>query len=310
MTSRAVMVLGTSSHARKSRRHRFHAALLGVASVFILATTSAHAEPQRIVSTSPSITEALFALGLGPHVVGVSNYCEYPPQVKDLPKVGTFLSPDPERIARLKPDLVIMHKLPNDLPNRLTALHIRYAEVDQGSLLDAYSEIKQIGEAAGVKEQAERLVWTIHARLDQIRAQTAGKKKPSVILVIGRDPGTLSNLIAVGRDDFLNDLIEVAGGINLIAQDSTQPYPHISLETILREHPDVLIDMGDMGDSADERQRKGKENRALWNALPNLSAVKNGRVYCLTSTAFVVPGPRVTEAAEILFFLLQGRKPE
>jgi len=230
--------------------------------------------------------------------------------VKDLPKVGTFLRPDAERIARLKPDLVIVNKLPNDLTNRLAALHIPYAEVDQGGLTDAYSEIREIGEAAGAKERADKLVATMRSRLDHIRTQMAGKKKPRVIFVIGRDPGTLSNIIAVGQDNFLNELIEVAGGINIIAQESTQPYPHISLETILREHPDVLIDMGDMGDSPAERQRKAAENRALWNAVPNLSAVQNGRVYCLTSTAFVVPGPRITEAAETLFSILQGKKPE
>jgi iron complex transport system substrate-binding protein len=276
----------------------------------LFAGASALAEPERIVSTSPSITEVLFALGLGPHVVGVSNYCEYPPQVKDLPKVGTYLRPDAERIARLKPDLVIVHKLPNDLTNRLAALHIAYAEVDRGGLTDAYSEIRQIGEATGAKEQAEKLITTMNTRLDEIRAQTAEKKKPRVIFVIGRDPGTLSNLIVVGRDNFLNELIQVAGGTNVIAEESSQPYPHISLETILRSQPDVLIDMGDMGSGPEERERKAKENRALWDAVPNLSAVKEGHVYCLTSTAFVVPGPRAVEAAEILFTVLQGKKPE
>jgi iron complex transport system substrate-binding protein len=277
----------------------------------LLAAASALAQPARIVSTSPSITEALFALGLGPNVVGVSNYCEYPPRVRNLPKVGTYLRPDAERIARLKPDLVIVHKLSNELTNRLTALHIAYAEVGRGGgLTDAYEEIRQIGEATGAKEQAEKLIATMHTRLDRIRAQTAGKKKPNVIFIIGRDPGTLSNLIVVGRDNFLNDLIEVAGGVNVIAEQSSQPYPHISLETILRNQPDVLIDMGDMGNGPEERERKAKESRALWDALPNLSAVKQGHVYCLTSTAFVVPGPRSVEAAEILFALLQGKKPE
>src|ERR1700723_654648 len=88
--------------------------LLPVILACLLAGPNTPAAPERIVSTSPSITEVLFALGLGPHVVGVSNYCEYPPQVKDLPKVGTYLRPDAESIARLKPDLVIVHKLPNE----------------------------------------------------------------------------------------------------------------------------------------------------------------------------------------------------
>jgi iron complex transport system substrate-binding protein len=294
-----------------SRRHWSYLRSLSVVLACLLAGASALAEPERIVSTSPSITEALFALGLGPHVVGVSNYCEYPPQVRDLPRVGTFLRPDAERIARLKPDLVIVHKLPIDLTNRLAALHIAYAEVGHaGGLTDAYEEIRQIGEATGALEQAKKLITTMHDRLGEIRAQTVGKKKPSVIFVIGRDPGTLSNLLVVGRDNFLNELIEVAGGVNVIAEQSSQPYPHISLETILRNQPDVLIDMGDMGNGPEERERKAKESRALWDALPNLSAVKQGQVYCLTSKAFVVPGPRSVEAAEILFALLQGQKPE
>jgi iron complex transport system substrate-binding protein len=293
-----------------SRKQHSCVKLLSVVFAYLLAAASTLAVPGRIVSTSPSITEVLFALGLGPHVVGVSNYCEYPPQVKELPKVGTFLRPDAESIARLKPDLVIVHKLPNDLANRLAALHIAYAEVDGGGLTDAYDEIRQIGEATGAKEQAEKLIATMHARLDQIRAQTARKTKPRVIFVIGRDPGTLSNLIVVGHDNFLDELIAVAGGVNIISEQSSQPYPHISLETILRNQPDVLIDMGDMGSGPEERERKAEENRVLWDAVPNLSAVKSNHVYCLTSTAFVVPGPRAVEAAEILFTLLQVEKPE
>jgi len=275
-----------------------------------LAVSGAEAEPQRIVSTSPSITEVLFALGLGPSVVGVSNYCEYPPQVKNLPKVGTFLRPDPELIARLRPDLVILHKLPNDLTDRLGALHIPYAIADQGGLADAYTEIQQIGAATGARTQAEELVTKIRSRLEQIRSQSSKERKSSVVFVIGREPGTLSGLIAVGRDLFLNELIEVAGGTNPIARDSPQPYPRVSLETILRINPDVLIDMGDMGTSPQEREQKAVEDQRLWKHVSNLSAVKNDRVYSLTSAAFVVPGPRATEAAEILFTILHGKNPE
>jgi iron complex transport system substrate-binding protein len=283
-----------------------------LASVLLLAcaTASAQTNPERIVSTSPSITEALFALRLGPHVVGVSNYCEYPPQVKELPKVGTFLHPDAELIARLRPDLVILHELPYDVADRLDALHIKYAVVDRGGLTDAFAEIQQIGTAAGVPTQAAALVSKIRARLEQIRSQASKLNKPSIAFVIGREPGTLSGLILVGHDLFLNDLIEVAGGRNLIAEDSSQPYPHVSLETILRMNPDVVIDMGDMGATAQERERKVSENLSLWKRVSKLSAVKNNHVYSLTSTAFVVPGPRVTEAAEILFTLLHGKKPE
>jgi iron complex transport system substrate-binding protein len=291
-------------------RNPFRQFSLAAVLLLACAIASAQTNPERIVSTSPSITEALFALGLGPHVVGVSNYCEYPPQVKELPKVGTFLKPDAELIARLKPDLVILHKLPNNVADRLEALHIKYAVVDRGGLTDAFTEVQQIGTAAGVPTQAAALVAKIRARLDEIRSQASKLNKPTVVFVIGREPGTLSGLILVGHDLLLNDLIEVAGGRNLIAEDSSQPYPHVSLETILRMNPDVLIDMGDMGATAEERERKVSENLSLWKHVSNLSAAKNNHVYSPTSTAFVVPGPRVTEAAEILFTLLHGKKPE
>ena len=269
---------------------------------------NAPAQPQRIVSTSPSITEVLFALGLGPRVVGVSNYCEYPPSVVSLPKVGTFLHPDPELIARLRPDLVIVHKLPNELTNRLAALHIPFAEVDRGAIQDTYSEILQIGKATATEPQAQDLVNRLKDRMSQIHREAQGQVHPSVVMVIGRTPGALSNLVVVGRDSFLDELVETAGGENLMSAESNSAYPRVSLETLLRLNPDVIIDMGDMGTSFEERQKQVEANQALWREAPYLRAVQKGRVYCISSTAFVVPGPRAIEAAAELFALLQGHK--
>jgi iron complex transport system substrate-binding protein len=269
----------------------------------------AQAQPQRIVSTSPSITESLFALGLGPRVVGVSNYCEYPPAVLALPKVGTFLHPDPELIARLQPNLVIVHKLPNELTNRLAALHIAVAEVDRGAIQDTYSEILQIGKATATEPQAQELVHRLKDRMNNIRLQAQSQLHPSVVIVIGRTPGTLSNLVVVGHDGFLDELVETAGGRNLMAA-AAGAYPRVSLETLLRLNPDVIIDMGDMGTSFEERQKKVEANQALWREASYLRAVQKGRVYCISSTVFVVPGPRAIEAAAELFELIQGRKPQ
>jgi iron complex transport system substrate-binding protein len=270
----------------------------------------AQAQPQRIVSTSPSITEVLFALGLGPRVVGVSNYCEYPSSVLSLPKVGTFLHPDPELIARLQPDLVIVHNLPNELTDRLSALGIAFAEVDRGAIQDTYSEILQIGRATVTEPQARDLVNRLKARMSQIRRQAQGQLHPSVVMVVGRTPGALSNLVVVGRDSFLDELVETAGGKNLMSAESNSAYPRVSLETLLRLNPDVIIDMGDMATSSEERQKQVEANQALWHAAPYLRAVQRGRVYCISSTAFVVPGPRAIEAAAELFALLQGHKPQ
>ena len=267
-------------------------------------------QPQRIVSTSPSITEALFALGLGPRVVGVSTYCEYPASVLSLPKVGSYLQPDPELIARLRPDLVIVHKLPNELTNRLTALHLTFAEVDRGALQDTYTEIQQIGHAAGADAKALELVNHLKERMNQIHQQSEGASHPGVIFVIGRTPGALTNLVVVGNDLFIDELIRTAGGRNLMSEQSQAAYPRISLETIMRLNPNVIIDMGDMGTSSQERQEKVESSQALWHEVSYLEAVRKGRVYSISSTAFVVPGPRMTEAAEELFTILQGHKPQ
>ena len=119
---------------------------------------AAFAQPARIVSTSPSITESLFALGLGDRVVGVSTYCHYPPAVLRLAKIGTFIKPDAEKIAVLRPDLVVVQqaKSPVPLPGKLAALGIRYVEVEPGSLAEVYTLIQDIGRATGVEARAAR----------------------------------------------------------------------------------------------------------------------------------------------------------
>jgi iron complex transport system substrate-binding protein len=282
-----------------------------LAAIFLLLNAvGAQALPQRIVSTSPSVTEILFALGLGPQVVGVSNYCEYPEEVNRLPRVGSYLRPDPELIARLHPDLVIVHKLPNGLTGRLAALQIPFAEVDRGTLQDTYVEIRQIGKSAGVEARAEVLVNRIQARLQQIHQQSEGLKSPSIVFVVHHTSGTLSDLVVVGRDSFMNEIIEAAGGTNVMALASLPAYPHVGLEAMIRSNPDVILDLGDRGDGPQDRERKAVADEALWRAVPGLAAAKAGRIYCLTSTVFTTPGPRTPEAAELLFSMLHGRKPQ
>ncbi len=125
--------------------------------------------PSRIVSTSPSITETLFALGLGDRVVGVSTYCRFPPAVAKLPKVGTFLQPDAELIAGLRPDLVFVHELSTGIDRRLAALGIPFVVVDRGRLASVFSSIRQIARAVGESARGESLVADIERRLQQVR---------------------------------------------------------------------------------------------------------------------------------------------
>jgi iron complex transport system substrate-binding protein len=130
------------------------------------------------VSTSPSITEALFALGLGGRVIGVSSYCRYPAEVASLPDVGSFLRPSTELIARLRPDLVIVNRASTDVARQLTALRLRAIAVDEArSLASVYAMIREIGRAAGIADRADALVAELLARLDRVRARACGRPR-------------------------------------------------------------------------------------------------------------------------------------
>jgi ABC-type hemin transport system substrate-binding protein len=190
------------------------------------AVAQAPTVPARIVSTSPSITETLFALELGDRVVGVSTYCRYPREAQALPKVGTFLKPDAEVIARLKPELVFVHAGPNTVATQLGALGIRTAIVDRGTLPSVFSTIRQISAAAGVADRGDALVRDIQSELDRVKAAVAGRAPRKVLVIVGRRTGALTDIIAVGPGSYLNDLIGIAGGVNVMAGVKLE-YPKI-----------------------------------------------------------------------------------
>lgn len=263
--------------------------------------------PTRIVSTSPSITETLFALGLGDRVAGVSTYCRFPPEAAKLPKVGTFLRPDAERIAGLRPDLVVVHEVSTGIDRKLAALGIRFVIVDRGTLASVFSSIRQIAAAAGAGARGDTLIAGLERRLDAMRRAGASASPPRVLFIVGRRPGRLADLVGVGPGSYLNDLIEIAGGRNVLAIAGQPEYPRISMETVLRFDPDVIIDTVDMGDTQAERRERQPINERLWSAYRSLTAVRSGRVYAATTDALVVPGPRVVEAAEWVQALLHQR---
>jgi iron complex transport system substrate-binding protein len=261
--------------------------------------------PQRIVSTSPSITETLFAMGLGDRVVGVSRFCRYPEEVQRLPKVGTFLNPDAEIVARLKPDLVIVHKGPSDIERQLAVLRIAFVTVDRGRLSSVYSSIDTIGAAIGEPARAAALTASIEERLGRIRRAVENRPQRKVLLIVGRRSGTLTDLIAVGRNSYLSDIATLAGGTNVLSDSRLPDYPSISMESVIRLAPDVIIDAGEMGDTPEDRQRRSEATLKLWKAS-GIAAAREGHVHPAISEAFTVPGPRVVEVAETFARWIHG----
>jgi iron complex transport system substrate-binding protein len=267
------------------------------------------AQPARIVSTFPSITETLFALGAGDRVVGVSTYCHYPPAVLALPKIGTYTKPDPEKIALLRPDLVIIQDVATGLADRLSALGIRHAEVRVGSLAEVYTMIRDIGGAVGLPDRADKLNTEIHSRLDAIRAETRAKPRPTVLMLVGRTPGLLTNLIGVGPEAYLGELLEIAGGTNVLA-GTPIAYPHISMETVVRLNPDIILDASMMGEAGADPRPQEERLRQPWLTHRELKAARNGTVFGLATESLVTPGPRVVDAVEAIRakILQQGRR--
>ena len=272
----------------------------------LLTGISLFAQAQRIVSTSPSITETLFALGLGSRVVGVSTYCHFPAEVEKLPRVGTYLKPNVEVIARLKPDLVIVQSLPNSVRDQLQGLSIPVAEVKSGDLQQNLDSILAIGKAAGVEPAAHAVIDRIHQQLAALRNSKSGKAPRSVAFIVGRTPGKLEGLVVVGGGSYLSELMTIAGGRNVFG-DSSQAYVKTSLESVLRRNPDVLIDMGEMAETVGVTENAKRAVVNLWGTRPVLKAVREHRVYAVASDIFVVPGPRIVDAAQAFAEML-GRK--
>lgn len=261
------------------------------------------AEPQRIVSTAPSLTELLYALGLGGRVVGVTRFCTYPPDALKKPKIGDYVNPNLEAIAALKPDLVVIQTNPVQLAGRLRTLHLKVLEVDQHDIAALYESIRQVGQATGTAPRAARLAASIRGSLDQVRKRAARFAPTPMMFVVGRTPGSLDGMIVAGRTSYLNQVIEIAGGKNVFG-DARAAYPQVSLEEVLARNPSAIVDIGDMAQDTSVTPEQVREVIALWQRVPTIAAVRDKRVYPIAPGGLLVPGPRVVEAARKLLAIL------
>jgi iron complex transport system substrate-binding protein len=250
--------------------------------------------PSRIVSLVPSVTEILFAIGAGSKVVGVSSFDRQPPAVVKIPRVGGLLNPDVERIFRLRPDFVVVYATQTDLRAQLARARMTEFAYTNTDLAGVAATMRQLGKRLGVDVQANRAADDIERRLQAIRSRVAGRARPRILLVFGREPRALRNIDAAGGVGFHQDVLEVAGAVNVLA-DVRRATVQLASEAILRLAPDAIIDLhyGDQLRSIDI-----DAERNAWNQLPAVPAVKTGHVYLLLGDEFVVPGPRIAEATE------------
>ena len=245
----------------------------------------------RIVSLSPSTTETLFALGLGDRVVGVTRFCRYPPQAQQKTEVGGYLDPNYEAIAALEPDLVIVLPEYENAISYLRELGLKYLIVHNRTVQEIIGTIDLIGAECGAGERAGELVAQIKARKDWIARATAHLATPGVIVSIGRSMGTgaLKEVYLAGKGTFYDELVTLAGGKNLY-QDSRVSYPLVSAEGLLHLNPEIILELvPDLEERGLSRETVLQE----WQSVPQIDAVRNGRVYVLSGDYVSIPGPRI-----------------
>jgi iron complex transport system substrate-binding protein len=249
-------------------------------------------EVHRIVSLAPSITEILFALGVGDRVVGVSTYCDYPPEAARIDRIGTFLDPNVEMILAKKPELVIGVPSPGNREpvEALQGLGVRTLVVDPERVTAILSAIRTVAQAVGAAEAGERLVQRIESDLDAVRRRLEGVPRRKVLMVVGRVP-----LIAVGEGTYQNELIQLAHGTN-IAAASGEAWPHLSIEFVIREAPEVIIDTS-MGS---EEAREADGGKAFWRQFPTIPAVRQDEIHGYRDYQLLRPGPRVAQTLETM----------
>ena len=253
--------------------------------------------PHRIVSLSPNLTEIVFALGLGDRVGGVSNNCDWPVEAKQKPKMGTFWQPNTEVIIAAKPDLVVcesflQHK---EVAETLKRAGLRVVSLRVESIDELYNAITQIGSAAGCPDKAEVLAAKIKSDLDQIRAKASSAKKVKVLWAVQTEP-----MRVVGVKTFVNEIINLAGGQNVIAPTGDQ-YPSVGTEAILTSGAEVIIQSA-MGTEDITKQQEAAEK--FWNRFANLPAVKDKKVYVIEADTVLRLGPRLPEGAMAVAKLL------
>ncbi|MFN7983507.1 MAG: helical backbone metal receptor [Vicinamibacterales bacterium] len=252
--------------------------------------------PQRIVSLVPATTEMLFAMGAGPKVIGVGSYDHYPPAVETLPRLGGLLDPNIEQLIALRPDLVIVYDTQTDLRRRLERAGIPMWSYSIKALADVTSTMRELGRRIGMAADAAKAADSVDAQLRAVQSRVASLQRPRALLVFGREPGSLRGINASGGYGFLHDLLLLAGGTDVL-DDVRQPAVSMSSEMVLARAPEVIIELHYGETLAPARV---DAERRVWLALPSVPAVRNGRIVLLMGNEFVVPGPRVVQAAEQL----------
>jgi ABC-type Fe3+-hydroxamate transport system substrate-binding protein len=243
--------------------------------------------PHRVVCLVPSVTDTVFALGSGDDVVAVSDYTTFPPAALKKPSIGSLVKPSIETILSFHPDLVVGTSIPGSTETaaQLKSVGVPVYLVDPQGLPGILRSVKSVGEALNRVPQADALDLSLSRRIAAVKARTAGKPAPRVLVPIWYDP-----IITVGKHAFISEILEAAGARS-VTDDLIPDWPQISLEAVIARAPEALLLIRGGKVSIDTLQR-----RPGWSSLP---AIQKGKVYYVES-GIQEPSPVAIDALEEL----------
>ena len=246
--------------------------------------------PVRIITLAPSITEIIYDLGQEKRLVGVTRYSTYPSEAEALPRIGSYVRPDIEKIIALKPDLCLATKdgNPKHIVDKITSLGIPVYVINPRNLKQIMDTITRLGFLLHSEQAAAELVADMEKRIGQVQSQVKkGLHKPRVFFQIDAEP-----LFSAGTNTFINELIELAGGINTAAGEVS--YPRYSWEDIIVLQPEIVLISSMAGGLAPEYLLKS------WKRWSLLSAVKNEQIFVVDAELFDRPTPRLVDGLEVI----------
>ncbi|MGI8638846.1 MAG: ABC transporter substrate-binding protein [Pyrinomonadaceae bacterium] len=237
---------------------------------------------ERAVSLAPNLTEITFAVGAGDKLVGRTSYDNFPLEAQKIQTVGDTLNPNIENIIALKPQVVLVSTASQieTFTRQLEAQNIAVFVTNPNSLDDIYKSIYQIGEIFGKEAKAREIVIDLRKRVDDVETRTNTAEVVKVFLQISKEP-----LFTIGKESFLTDLINRAGGISVTANVTTA-YPELSKETALALNPEAII----LSDSEDNKEPN--------DVLKISPAMRNGKVFRINADLLSRPSPRIVDALE------------
>lgn len=237
---------------------------------------------KKVVSLAPANTEIVFAVGGGSKLVGVTTYCDYPEEAKQIEKIGDFANPNVEKIISRKPQLVLATGgVQKGVVDRLTKFNIKVFVIDPKNFEGLYTDIEKVGKIIGQEAEAKRVVEEMKAKVEEIKNKIPKQAKPRVFFEIYSQP-----LMTAGKNTFIDDMLMIAGAENIGAA-AGEGYPQFSEEQLVKENPDVyLAAKGSMNRPEDIKKRTG---------YSDLKAVKEGKVFVIDDNLVTRPGPRLVD---------------